>query len=132
VKKRVLDTSVLLRWWNQCRSRERRALSAKSVTQWARRLIETHDTNGIVTPILVEVVAGATSARELRLLKAFLEPFQCIDGQRILADDWREAIRLAQRIPRNGRPRDLSDCLIRAIADRLNHDVVTLDQGFPG
>jgi hypothetical protein len=34
-------------------------------------------------------------------------------------------------VPRNGKPRQLGDCLIRAIAARLKYDVQTVDGSFP-
>jgi len=80
----------------------------------------------------IEMVGGITSRRELELTKAFLGVFTCIDQKRIPASDWQEAIRLAQRVPRDRRPRQLGDCLIRAIANRLKYNVLTFDTGFVG
>jgi len=49
----------------------------------------------------------------------------------VLPQDWEEAVRLAQRVSRVPVPRDLGDCLIRAIADRLRFQVFSLDESFP-
>ncbi len=77
------------------------------------------------------MVAGATNRQELRLTQAFLEEFRCIDSGRIPQQDWTEAVRLAQRVPRDGSPRQLGDCLIQAISKRLRHQVATHDARFP-
>jgi hypothetical protein len=72
------------------------------------------------------------------LAEAFLQPFNVIDGPRILEEDWTEARRIAKcvqkrnpaasrklrREPNTG-PRDLADSLITAIARRQNYDVFT-------
>jgi hypothetical protein len=131
MRKVILDTSVLLRWWNQCRSRHRGEITPAHAERWARRLIALHDTDAIATPVFLEVIGGTTSAREGRLMRSYLAPFQCIDEQRIPPQDWRDATRKAQRVPNDRRPRDLGDCLIRAVADRLTYEVLSYDQGFP-
>jgi predicted nucleic acid-binding protein len=61
---------------------------------------------------------------------AFLKPFKVVDEGRIVRQDWDEAERIAKRVHRTGRPRKLGDCLIMAIAQRLNCDVVTADADF--
>jgi hypothetical protein len=128
----VLDTSVLPHWWNERRSRHRGAITAEHARAWGRELAAIEKTTAIVTPVLLEVVGGTTSAAELRLMRAFLKPFECVDEQRIPSQDWDEARRLAQRVPRDRRPRQLGDCLIRAIANRLRYGVRSRDTGFPG
>jgi predicted nucleic acid-binding protein len=131
MKRRVLDTSVLLRWWNWCRSRKRRPPTPALATRWARELIAIQEADAIVTPVILEVLAGTTSQRELQLMRAFLQPFKCLDHELIPAGDWREARRIAQRVPRNGKPRGFGDCLIRAIANRFSYDVLSYDDSFP-
>lgn len=130
MKKFILDSSILIAHWRQQRSKWRGAMSLEGVIGWAKQLMEFHDTKAIVTPVYVEVVAGVTSRHELPLTKAFLGKFERVDKGNIIRDDWDDAIRLAQRIPRHGGPRDLGDCLIRAIADRLRYEVKTLDKKF--
>jgi predicted nucleic acid-binding protein len=131
MKKHLLDTSVLIDWWHRSRKKVSGEPRPAQVVAWAAKLIEIEGTNAILTPVYIEFVAGAISKRELNLYRAYLKPFECVDDRRITADDWREAIRLAQRVPRKAKPRQLGDCLIRAIANRLNYAVVTRDQGFP-
>ncbi len=84
----------------------------------------------IVTPVYVEFMCGVRDAHELRLARAFLAAFPILDQGRILRDDWEEALRRAQRIPADGRPRDFADCLIRAIAKRFHCEVLTQDLRF--
>jgi predicted nucleic acid-binding protein len=131
MRRRVLDTSVLIRHWHDSRKKARDRPTAALVRAWARELIELYETDAIVTPVFIEMIAGVTDRHELGPTRAFLEEFRRIDEGRILAPDWQEALRMAQRVPRDRRPRQLGDCLIRAIADRLKHEVVTYDKGFP-
>ena len=90
-----------------------------------------HQAKAIVTPIHVEFVAGTRDSSEQELAEAYLAQFDNIDGGKIPKQDWDETLRIAKRIPQNGKPRQLGDCLIRAIANRLKHSVVTPDTGFP-
>jgi predicted nucleic acid-binding protein len=130
-EKKVLDTSVLIRWWKVCRARTRVELTPALVRGWARELIAFYKTDAIVTPVYLEMIAGVTDQEELRLTRAFLGEFRCIDEGHIPQQDWQEALRLAQRVPRDAKPRQLGDCLIRAIANRLKHKVTTHDTSFP-
>ena len=129
--RRVLDTGYLIRHW---RSRMRTPLNdvrADEAETWARELIGWRNTDAIVTPVYIEFVAGVRSAHELVLARAYLAPFRVIDGGSVSHEDWKLARRIAERVPRDGKPRQLGDCLIKAIAMRLNHDVESLDVGFP-
>jgi predicted nucleic acid-binding protein len=129
----LLDTSVLVRHWRGCRTGKTSAqIKESDADLWARRLIEIEDTNAIVTPVLLEYLCGVRDQSELGLARAYLKPFQSVDEGKTLVADWREARRLAERVPKNGRPRDFSDCLIKAIASRLNYQVRTFDTGMPG
>jgi predicted nucleic acid-binding protein len=110
----------------------------------ARALIAGEETDAIVTPVEIEVLAGVRNRHELELTESFLKTFRVIDQRRIIPADWEEARRLAKHIPRPHRPRkgrgsgqtpaaeprDLGDCLITAISRRLNHDVMTADKGL--
>ncbi len=129
--KRVLDTNTLIRHWKCYRPLGEKTES--SVEAWARELIRLEKTDSIVTPVQLEMLGGDTNERDRRFTLAFLKPFQVIDKGRILKEDWDEARRLIERIPTKPgpRPRGLVDCLIRAIASRLNHEVWTDDQGMP-
>jgi predicted nucleic acid-binding protein len=100
------------------------------VKTWARKLIELYESDAIVTPVYVEMIAGVSNQRELQLTVTFLKEFRCIDEKRIPKQDWHEAIRLAQRIPRTGSSRQLGDRLIHAICKRLNHQIATHDTRF--
>ncbi len=98
--------------------------------EWARGLIEIEDTNAIVTPVRLEYLCGVRDQWELGLARAYLRPFQSIDKGKTVVADWREAQRIAERVPKNGRPRDFGDCLIKAIALRLNYQVRSFDTGI--
>src|SRR5437879_4257514 len=128
--KRILDSSILINYWHKRRTKRLADITPSDALQWGRDLIKLHDTDAIATPVLIEMLAGVTHAWELTLTKAFLEAFKCVDNQRVIRQDWADAIRLAQRVPRNSQPRQLGDCLIRAIANRLRYEVLSLDRGF--
>lgn len=132
MSQRVFDTSLLIRHWQRSRSAHSgRKLSVADARRWAKDLIELRQTQLIVTPVVIEFLAGARDGRELSLHRAFLDEFHIADEGHITNDDWLLSKRLAERIPRDGAPRDLGDCLIRAIAERLHLDVDTLDKGMP-
>src|SRR5438270_1070740 len=130
MERRVLDTSILIRHWRTCRVKARGEITTAVVRMWARKLIILYDSDAIVTPVYIEMIAGVTNRRELLLTLAFLREFRCIDEKRIPQHDWDEAIRLAQRVPRTATPRQLGDCLIHAICKRLRHQVATHDTHF--
>jgi predicted nucleic acid-binding protein len=123
---RILDTHVLIKHWRKLDKRNR---SITSVRIHAEELIEVQGTNLIASPVLVEFLAGTRDSNELELSRAFLEPFEVLDKGEIPRQDWDEAKRFAQWI-RIGRERKLGDCLIQAIAKRLNGDVVSADLDF--
>jgi predicted nucleic acid-binding protein len=120
---RILDTNVLIKHWHKLDKRNR---SVTSVRIHAEELVEVQGTNSIVSPVLVEFLAGTRDSHELVLSRAFLEPFEVLDKGEIPRQDWEEAKRFAQWI-RIGRERKLGDCLIQAIAKRLNGDVISAD-----
>lgn len=127
----VFDTSFLIWQWQRSRRGAPRPVDPDGARPWARQLIDLRDTDAIVTPTYIEFVAGVRDSGELALARAYLGEFRIIDQGRILPEDWGEARRLAERVPRDGKPRQLADCLIRAIARRLRHEVLTHDRGFP-
>jgi predicted nucleic acid-binding protein len=131
VKRTVLDTSVLVRHWHRSISSHLERLTTDDAKQWARDLIQIEESDAVVTPVVLEIICGVRNARELRLIRAYLNEFRIIDGGKVTVEDWNEACRLAQRIPRDGRPRQLGDCLIRAIARRFKFLVRTFDTGMP-
>jgi predicted nucleic acid-binding protein len=129
--RRVFDTSALIQHWHDSGGRSAQRTTTDDATRWAQQLIEIHDSNSILTPVYIEFVAGATNRVELELYHAYLKPFRRLDEGRITVEDWQEAIRLAQWIPVHGKPRQLGDCLIAAIARRIRCDVIRIDKGFP-
>ncbi len=123
---RILDTHVLIEHFGLLMKTKRRVPG--ECTRHANELIELQGTNQIVSPVLIEFLAGA-SREDLECRKAYLKPFTVLDKGNIPAQDWDEAKRFAQWT-RIGRERKLGDCLIEAIANRLNGDVVSADRDF--
>jgi predicted nucleic acid-binding protein len=132
MRRKVLDTSILCSFWRTCVAQNRKPLKSLLIKRWAKDLVDRYDTDAIVTPVYLEFVAGATNENELLWYRQYLHCFRIIDDKRILKEDWENAQRLAERIPRSGKPRQLGDCLIRAIANRLSFEIATSDIGFPG
>jgi predicted nucleic acid-binding protein len=122
---RILDTNVLINHWHRFEGTRR---TASEFRAHAKELIEVQGTNLIVSPVVVEFLAGA-SREDLNSRRAYLEPFEILDKGNIPAADWDEAKRFAQWI-RRGRERKLGDCLIEAIARRLNGDIISSDRDF--
>lgn len=131
MKRNILDTSVLIRSWREHSRGALKRRTPQDARRWAEQTIEFYETNAIVTPVWVEMVAGVSDSHELDWTRAFLDQFDCIDRRNITEADWNEAIRIAQRVPRNRKPCHLGDCLIRALANRLRYKVKTLDADFP-
>ena len=131
--RRVLDTNILINFWGDKRraAPRGRAVTVEDARQWAKELIKLYGTNAILTPIYIEYVSGKGSAREVSLARAYLEEFETLDADRIPPADWREARRIALRVRRDAGRRQLGDCIIRAICNRLNLDVLTADKRFP-
>jgi hypothetical protein len=131
MKKRILDTSILIAHWRKRRGSSLAGKKTSEAGAWAKELVDLYESNAIVTPVYLEMVAGVTGQQELKLTCAYLGQFECVDHGHMLPKDWENAIRLAQRVPKNKKPRNLGDCLIRAIADRLHYEIKTFDKGFP-
>jgi len=116
---------------------------------WAQRLIENKGTNAIVSPIVIEMLAGVRDSHELSLTEAFLDEFDVVDERRIPPQDWdlagiiaKRVLKYDRQVPRRSRrrdreqnprtqARDLGDCLIAAIALRLHYAVLSDDRGIP-
>ncbi len=144
--KRILDTNILIAHFKGLKPLAERGPS--DAEDWARVLIQDKGTNAIVSPVEIEILVGVQDPHELELTEAFLRPFAIIDERRVLPEDWEEARRIAKRVvrydrevprrhrrrPRERNPktesRDFGDCLITAIASRLNCEVITDDQGL--
>lgn len=132
MRQRILDTSLLIAQWRRsCRTPLSR-YSNEDAKQWGQRLVDLYKSNWIVSPVLVEFLAGTSNREEARLARAFISVFKLIDQGSITKQDWQQARKIAERIPRDGRLRQLGDCLILAIAKRLKCEISTLDTGLRG
>lgn len=131
MRRRVLDTHVLIGHWHRRLGDSPQQPTILQASAWADELATFYGTIAIVTPIYIEFVAGVRSKQELELARAYLGGFPNLDRGKILASDWKEAKRLAERVPRDGKPRQLGDCLIKAIATRFGYEVFSSDRGFP-
>ncbi|MBO0699501.1 MAG: PIN domain-containing protein [Zavarzinella sp.] len=130
--RKILDTSVLIREWNLRRSKVKGVVTTDLAERWGTKLKLFYDPAFLVSPVPIEFLAGAHTSDELALFRSFLSPFRSLDEGKIPPDDWEQARRFAERIPKDGKPRQLGDCIIAAIALRLHCDVVSFDKGFPG
>jgi predicted nucleic acid-binding protein len=130
--KRVLDTNVLINFWHHALGKRRLGdVSLADARRWGRDLLDLHDGGVvIVTPVFVEFLCGVQNARELALAHAFLAVFKIADAGEIPPKDWEETRRLAQRVPEDGKTRQMGDCLIRAICNRLKLEVLTGEKRF--
>ena len=129
--RRILDTSVLVQHWKRSGGHAAHVSQSADVRAWADELAKLYGTRAIVSPVYLEFICGTTTREQLELARRFLSEFEIIDHWQVRTDDLREAQRIAERIPRSGRRRQLGDCLIRALANRLSHDVVTHEKAFP-
>lgn len=127
----ILDTNVLIEQDRRGRAALMRPARVEDCASWARQLIDLRRTNAIVEPIYIDFLCGATSRDELPLYDAFLSQFERVDGGQVLEQDWHRAREIARTIRQLGRRRQLGDCLVRAIADRLRRDVITNEVDFP-
>ena len=128
---KLLDTSVLIHFWQrQIKNLPLDRASAADARKWAEALERVYQTRMIVTPVKVEFLVGVRSQHEFELAQAYLDHFRILDGHRVTPEDWEVAIQFAQRVPPDGKPRQLGDCLIRALAKHFNHDVETHDSRF--
>lgn len=101
--------------------------------RWAARLIEARGSDAITSPTVIEMLCGTRQKHELDLTRVFLSKFRVIDEGHITEQDVIRAKHLAAELRHRGQtpPRDLVDCLIRAIAQRLKCDIDTNDSRFP-
>jgi len=130
--RRVLDANILINHWRRTFGGViGNQISERQAVQCARQLIDEQRSSAILSPIYIEYLCGPQSAREVRNARAYLEEFEVLDEGRVLPQDWGESKRIAARILRDRAPRQMGDCLIRAICNRLNLDVYTADIQFP-
>lgn len=127
MRRRVLDTNVLVTLWHSSAGRVQSERAADDVAQaW----LVAHPRDGVVTPVRLEFLGGTRSRDELRIAEYFLGLFDLLDGGRVLVEDWQVAERYAKRVPFEPRPRGAIDCLILAICVRLNASLFTFDSGM--
>lgn len=127
---RILDTNVLITSWWHWRLWQRKE---SEVTEHARRLIGAYNTDLIASLVRIEFLCGAKGSENLKLCLAFLAPFRVVDDGQIPRQDrqdWLKAEQFAKHVGRHRRPRKLGDCLLQAISDRLNCEIVTADSDF--
>ncbi len=131
MSERIIDTSVFVKFWRrQCTSMGRSPTSDEA-RSWAEELKQLRGSRTTVSPVLIEFLAGSGNAAEAEAYRAFMGGFSILDTEGITRHDIQTARHYAERIPSNRRPRDLGDCLIRALADRFHTDVDTHDSGLP-
>jgi predicted nucleic acid-binding protein len=127
MKRAIFDTNILTSYWHR---EALWKLSNAAVKRAALKLKKSRDAEFIVTPVYIEFIVGATTGARLTLMRTFLAEFKVLDGGTITNEDWVEARRFAERIPPDGKPRHMGDCLIKAIANRRNYEVLTSDARF--
>jgi predicted nucleic acid-binding protein len=108
-----------------------RDISRKLASTWGDKLARLQSSNSTLTPIYIEYVCGQRTAHEVDLARAYLGAFDLADGGKITKQDWVNARRIAERVPRDGLRRQLGDCLIRAICQRRHLEFVTFERRFP-
>jgi hypothetical protein len=92
MKNRAFDTNILVDQLRKLRPYEGKTpAEAESL---ARALIAGEETDAIVSPVEIEVLAGVRDRHELVLTESFLKIFRVIDQRRIIPADWEEARRL--------------------------------------
>lgn len=130
--RRVLDTNILINHWGDAtRGLRVRHLRREHAVRFGRHLANLRDADSILTPIYLEYVCGRGSAHEVALARSYLSVFKIADGANVLPADWVEARRIAERVPHDGLRRQLGDCLIRALCNRLHLELLTAEKRFP-
>ena len=120
----ILDTNILIKHWHDQRLRS----TVQSPSRWAKVVIHNYGTNYIVTPVRIEFLSGTRSASEDAMAREFLAEFSVLDKGHISDRDWQLAEQIARRVPQNGKPRQLGDCLVLAIAKRFGCAIVSADK----
>ena len=133
MRPRVIDSNILLALWHghypsPTKVKVRTKSTAKLVVKaW----LAINPTDGVLTPIRLELVGGGLHRDQVKLTDYFLDLFPLFDDGDVRREDWDAALRLARRVPFEPRPRGAVDCLIRAICQRLGLQLKTLDTGVP-
>ncbi len=133
MRKIILDTNILILHWHQSRAGRIADNTVEEAEGWARRLIAIHQSRWMVTPVLLEFLGIIVNGHEMKLSRAFIDHFHPLDDGNITGQDWQKARQLAERIGKGPSPprRGAIDCLIKAIALRLDCEIRTADQKMP-
>ena len=79
--KRLLDSSLLIAHFKRISSLAEKG--REDARDWAKRLIENKGTNALVSPVVIEMLAGVRDSHELSLTEAFLDEFDIVDERKI-------------------------------------------------
>jgi predicted nucleic acid-binding protein len=123
--RRILDTCILGDRW-----RRFKGSTPADPRRWAEKLVTLRNASRILPPAELEFLAGIRSEGEMALAEAYLGTFITPPNGQVREEDWLVARNYARRVPRDGKPRQIGDCLIRAVANRLRLDVDTFDTRF--
>ncbi|MFL5906418.1 MAG: PIN domain nuclease [Solirubrobacterales bacterium] len=94
-----------------------------------RALISAGDEMETTEPVTMELLAGARSARDRRLIKRALAACRLVSVDN--SADWEDAAAVYQRCRQSGEsPRRQFDCLIAAVAIRAGVPVLAQDRDF--
>lgn len=126
--RRVADSSYLISFWRSNNLGQLRDENA--VREKAREFQALYRCEHVLTPVVIEMLAGVMSNKELKYTRAFLDEFEVADKGKVTELDWKNAKVLAERFGAVRKPRQLGDCLIKAIADRIGYDVDSGDLFF--
>ena len=119
--KRLADTNALIKHFRELRPYDRK--TTEQAEEWGRSYAREFNAV-IVAPVEVEFLAGIVDRHEMTLAEAYLRPFSLADRREPVARDWEEARRVAKHVGFQAARRQLCDCLITALADRLHIDVI--------
>lgn len=84
--KRLLDSTFLIAHLQ--RMSPLAGKGADDARNWAKRLIDIKGTNAMVSPVVIEVLAGVRDSHELALIEAFLEEIEVVDEGTTPPQDW--------------------------------------------
>ncbi len=125
---RIIDTNRLIRQFRRLAPYASKTI--QDAIRSAEHLISLLETDAILSPIEIEMIAGVVDRHEMTLTEAFLGRFRIVEERKILPRDWEEARRIAKHVGPDSARRQLGDCLISAIADRLHYEVLTSDRNM--
>lgn len=113
----LVDTSVWIEYFRD---------AASPVAEKADRIL---DDDEVFVPrmVLAELIQGAKSAREIKVIDDFFEAFHIIDQDE---ETWVKAGRLAYELKKKGKTVPLSDCYLAVIARNHKCKVFTLNRHF--